>query len=63
MSVSNDIAEIIDKNKKPVDDQYRQLKMLEDVENVLKKMGISLEPRFEIPLSHRIKSPYPEKDA
>lgn len=63
MSLIDEITKIILQSKHAEGDHDDQLTMLEKVENVLKKLEISLETKFEIPLSRRIVPFKNEKNA
>lgn len=41
-------------SKKTLNDTKQQLEMLEEAERALKSIGVSLEPKFEIPIDARI---------
>jgi hypothetical protein len=57
MELTDEIKKIIPEHRELNEKEHDQLLMLEEVEKILKKLGISLETRFEIPLSSRMNSP------
>lgn len=63
MELSETIEKMISENKQVPENYQNQLKMLEKVEQLLKKLGISLDAKFEIPLASRIGSFQREKNA
>lgn len=61
MSLSEEIKKIASKDTQSSEEENNQLDMLEKIEKTLKRLGISLEPRFEMPLTSRIRSCQNEK--
>jgi hypothetical protein len=63
MSLADEIKKMSPPNKQLTPDAHEQLSMVDEIENILRKLGVTLETRFEIPLSRRINSRQTEKNA
>jgi hypothetical protein len=50
----SDKIEDLKSGKDMTEDKSCQLRAIDDIEKILRDIGISLEPKFEIPLSTRI---------